>query len=143
MATVTISILAMAPPSGAQVYRLQPGVRSPMYKDYGTGGGCLYTVWYGTFGTSFFAKIRYYGGPCSGTINSINISEHDDVNPVQSPYSYSSGTDSCGAYIEQQVSASAGGNTLWGEDVLFIGSSGNSRSVKRNATPSQDVYRDC
>lgn len=65
--------------------------------------GCYMRLWYGNFGSSAFAKIRYYGGSTCGTMHPEVIYDDGGGSRTWDLWDPSApGTDGCGSYFEAQ-----------------------------------------
>jgi hypothetical protein len=129
-------------PAGAVDYYWTSNTLSPKYKDYGSGGGCIYRRRFGNFGSVPYAQVRYYAGNCGGTNLGLRMS--DGIGPEDTYHgtAYRGGTDSCGSYIEGQITGPSG-YIATGQTIYFDSSSGNMRHASIYARDKQAVFANC
>lgn len=117
-----ILLLASSPagaiPSAANSEKLGHNVMSPMLSN----SGCQYKVQFGNYGSATFAKLRLYGGSCTGFFVRGIAKSSPTVgwNFGDSSTPWTGGTDGCGSYFEQlQVEGATSIGT--GAQVIYAG----------------------
>jgi serine/threonine-protein kinase len=118
-------------------YHFPAGVLSPQLIE----GNCVYRVFYGNIGATPFAKVRFYSGDCGGVDLTVTARREG----ATSYYGYtngSTGTDSCGAYIESQADSGGVAATAVGETLHFP-ATGRGYAFVSGAGPPVSPYRNC